>query len=85
MLGLAKHALDDTNCFSDRDHLIFKLHFFDDMSAAQIALCRGIGLSKPGIERVLRRVKDRIRTLAEAGPSAVATQRLALIPVPSRL
>jgi len=74
VLGLANRALDVADCFSERNRLIFKLHFFDDLSAAQIVQCRGIGLSKGGVERVLSRVKERIKELANARPLKVAVR-----------
>jgi len=51
---------------SARDRLIFELYFAQDLSTAQIAQCRGIGLSKAGVEKALNRVKDRVRTAAAA-------------------
>jgi RNA polymerase sigma factor (sigma-70 family) len=81
LLGLAQHALDDDNHFSKRDRLIFNLYFFNDMSAAQIAQCRSIGLTKAGVERVLSRVKNRTRTMAGAGPSEVGTKQLTPFPL----
>jgi RNA polymerase sigma factor (sigma-70 family) len=49
-----------------RDLLIFQLYFAHDLSIAQIAECKGIGLSRTGVEKALNRLKDRVR-------SAVAT------------
>lgn len=48
---------------SDRDWLVFKLHYYDDMPASQIAQCKGIALSKAGVEKVLNRLTERVRTL----------------------
>lgn len=48
---------------SGRDWLVFKLHYYDDMPASQIAQCKGIDLSKAGVEKVLNRLKERVRTL----------------------
>jgi RNA polymerase sigma factor (sigma-70 family) len=54
----------------DRDRLIFQLYFKDDLSAAQIAACEGVGLSKTGIEKTLNRLRDRVRTAVGAEPTA---------------
>jgi RNA polymerase sigma factor (sigma-70 family) len=48
-----------------RDLLIFQLYFYDDLSATQIARCRGVELSKAGVEKVLSRLKERVRATAE--------------------
>ena len=85
VLELSGHALTDADGFSDRDRLIFGLHFIDDLSAAQIAQCRGIGLTKPGVEKVLWRIKKRIRNLAEARPWALSMQRIVPLPVSPKL
>jgi len=47
-----------------RDQLIFQLYFFDGLSTAQIAACKGIGLSKAGVEKALNRLKERVRSAA---------------------
>ena len=52
-----------------RDRLIFQLYFFHDLSAGQIARCEGINLSKAGVEKVLNKLKDRIRSNAAVGSS----------------
>ncbi len=49
---------------SARDLVIFKLYFAHDLSVAQIAGCRGLKLSKTGVEKVLNRLKNRIRSAA---------------------
>jgi RNA polymerase sigma factor (sigma-70 family) len=53
----------------DRDQLIFQLYYTDGLSAAQIAACRGINLSKTGIEKMLNRLEDRVRSAASAHSS----------------
>lgn len=50
----------------DRDQLIFQLYYTDGLSAAQIAACKGINLSKTGIEKMLNRLEDRVRSAASA-------------------
>ena len=57
-----------------RDKLIFQLYFFHDLSLGEIARCRGINLSKAGVDRVLNRLKERIKILATA-PKAEVVQR----------
>ena len=51
-----------------RDRLIFQLHFLHNLSADQIRQCKGINLSKAGVEKVLNRLKERIRAATSAGP-----------------
>ncbi len=59
---------------STRDRLVFKLHFFDGLSYSQIAQCGGINLSKAGVEKLLKRLVDRVQTLATSGKSGEALQ-----------
>lgn len=54
---------------SGRDQLIFDLHFFDGLSCSQIAQCRGIKLSKAGVEKLLKRLVGRVQDLASPGKS----------------
>jgi RNA polymerase sigma factor (sigma-70 family) len=56
--------------YSARDRLIFQLYFRHDLSAEQITRCKGINLSKAGVEKVLNRLKERIRAAASARPGA---------------
>lgn len=49
--------------FSSRNMLIFRLYFDHDLSANQIAQCRGVNLSKAGVEKVINRLKERIRSV----------------------
>jgi RNA polymerase sigma factor (sigma-70 family) len=44
-----------------RDQLVFKLRFLDGLSCGQIAQCQGINLSKPSVEKVLRRLIDGVQ------------------------
>jgi len=50
--------------FCERDHLIFRLYFYDGLSAAQISKCKGIDLTRTGVERALDRLKERVRSAA---------------------
>jgi RNA polymerase sigma factor (sigma-70 family) len=52
---------------SERDQLVFRLHFFDGLSYSQISQCKGINLSKAGVEKLLKRLVDRVQILASAG------------------
>lgn len=54
---------------SSRDLVIFRLHFEDGVSAHQIAQCKGVNLSKAGVEKVINRLKDRIRSAVSANAS----------------
>jgi RNA polymerase sigma factor (sigma-70 family) len=51
-----------------RDKLIFQLYFYEGLSAAQIASCNGIGLSKTGIEKIINRLKEKVRRAASVHP-----------------
>jgi RNA polymerase sigma factor (sigma-70 family) len=59
---------------SSRDRLVFKLHFFDGLSYSQIARCKGINLSKAGVEKLLKRLVGRVQTLASSGKSEETVQ-----------
>jgi RNA polymerase sigma factor (sigma-70 family) len=59
---------------SSRDRLVFKLHFFDGLSYSQIARCKGINLSKAGVEKLLKRLVGRVQTLASSGKSEETLQ-----------
>jgi RNA polymerase sigma factor (sigma-70 family) len=56
---------------STRDRLIFDLYYSHDLSAAQISECRGIGLTRRGVDEVLVRLTSRVRRAA-AGPEPAA-------------
>jgi RNA polymerase sigma factor (sigma-70 family) len=53
-----------------RDRLIFQLYFLHNLSAEQITQCKGISLSKAGVEKVLKRLKERIRAATSTSPSS---------------
>lgn len=57
-----------------RDKLIFQLYFCHDLTMDEIARCRGINLSKAGVDRVLNRLKERIKALANANRSEVVSR-----------
>ncbi|MBN2320093.1 MAG: sigma-70 family RNA polymerase sigma factor [Acidobacteria bacterium] len=44
---------------SERDRLVFELHFFEDLSFGQISRCESINLSKAGVEKILKRLVSR--------------------------
>jgi RNA polymerase sigma factor (sigma-70 family) len=52
-----------------RDRLVFELHFFHGLSFQQIAQCSGVNLSKGGVEKLLKRLVERVQALAESGRS----------------
>ncbi len=59
---------------SNRDRLVFKLHFFDGLSYSQISRCSGINLSKAGVEKLLKRLVGQVQTLASSGKSEETRQ-----------
>jgi RNA polymerase sigma factor (sigma-70 family) len=59
---------------SQRDQLIFQLHFFDGLSHSQIARCEGINLSKAGVEKALKRLVERVQFLASSRRSEETLQ-----------
>ncbi len=75
IMDLCKRSLEALEGrFSARDKLIFKLYFFHDLSLSQIAQCRGIDLSKAGVERVIDRLVERLRTAASIDISEATMQ-----------
>lgn len=52
-----------------RDLLIFELYFFHDLSVSQVSQCQGIDLTKAGVQKVLDRLKDHVRSAADKGLS----------------
>ncbi len=40
------------------------MHYLDGLSHSQIAKCAGINLTKAGVEKLLKRLTDRIQVLA---------------------
>jgi RNA polymerase sigma factor (sigma-70 family) len=59
---------------SSRDQLVFSLHFLHGLSFSQISKCRGINLSKAGIEKLLNRVISRVQILARQPKSSETVQ-----------
>jgi RNA polymerase sigma factor (sigma-70 family) len=51
---------------SQRDQLVFQLHFSDGLSQSQIAQCEGVNLTKAGVEKVLKRLVERVQHLASS-------------------
>jgi hypothetical protein len=64
---IKNHSGQDT----ERDQMIFLRYFRDGMSTAQIAEEPAIGLSKQGVEKVLNRLKDRVRSVAASNSGEV--------------
>lgn len=52
-----------------RDQLVVELYFSHGLSLQQIAQCKGINLTKGGVEKLLNRLLMRVRSLASAGRS----------------
>jgi RNA polymerase sigma factor (sigma-70 family) len=59
---------------SHRDQLVFQLHFFDGLSSSQIARCKGVNLTKAGVEKLLNRLVERVQFLASSGRSEETLQ-----------
>jgi predicted DNA-binding protein YlxM (UPF0122 family) len=49
--------------------LIFQLYFDKDLSVEQISHCQGVNLSKAGVEKVINRLKERIRNVVSPDAS----------------
>jgi RNA polymerase sigma factor (sigma-70 family) len=64
VLRLSERALRSISSVDSyaRDWLIFQLYYYDDLSTFQIAQCKGVDLSKAGVEKVLNRMKERVRS-----------------------
>ncbi len=75
LVGLSRrtiHSLSGES--SGRDWLIFQLYYYDGLSTQQIAQCKTIDLSKAGVEKVLHRLKERVRSLVSMDRSEAAIQ-----------
>jgi RNA polymerase sigma factor (sigma-70 family) len=53
--------IDNPSRTPARDRLVFELHFLEGLSCAQIAQCQGINLTKPSIEKILKRLIDQVQ------------------------
>jgi DNA-directed RNA polymerase specialized sigma24 family protein len=70
LLSLTRQAVKSRSAeASTRDRLVFELHFFNGLSFDQISQCMGINLSKGGVEKVVKRLIERVQVLASAGKS----------------
>jgi RNA polymerase sigma factor (sigma-70 family) len=75
LMSFARHAAQShSGNVSQRDQLVFQLHFFDGLSHSQIAQCKGVNLSKTGVEKLLNRLVDRVQFLASSRRSAETIQ-----------
>lgn len=54
-----------------RDRLIFRLYFDHDLTPFQISRCQGVNLTKTGVEKVIHRIRDHIRSVVAPAPSEV--------------
>jgi RNA polymerase sigma factor (sigma-70 family) len=52
-----------------RNLLIFRLYFDHDLTLRQIASCRGINMSTAGVEKVINRLKERVRSVVSPDAS----------------
>ncbi len=70
VVGLSRRAIQLLSGVSaERNWLIFQLYYYYNLSAGQISQCKGIDLSKAGVEKVLNQVKERVRTIISTDPS----------------
>jgi RNA polymerase sigma factor (sigma-70 family) len=68
LISLTRRTIEShSGHVSNRDKLVFKLHFFEGLSCGQIAQCKGINLSKGGVEKLLKRLVGRVQTIASSG------------------
>jgi len=75
LLSLINNAIEShSGNTSNRDRLVFELYFLDGLSYSQIARCRGINLSKAGVEKLLKRLMGRVQTLVSSGKSGERLQ-----------
>jgi RNA polymerase sigma factor (sigma-70 family) len=56
---------------ASRDRLIFRLYFDHDLTPFQISKCQGVNLTKTGVEKVIHRIRDHIRSVVAPAPSEV--------------
>jgi RNA polymerase sigma factor (sigma-70 family) len=54
---------------ANRDRLMFRLYFYEGLTHEQISACKGIELTKAGVEKALNRVVDKMRSAAGANPA----------------
>ena len=75
LMSFARHtAQSHSGNVSQRDQLVFRLHFFDGLSHSQIARCKGVNLTKAGVEKLLNRLIERVQFLASSRRSAEMVQ-----------
>jgi RNA polymerase sigma factor (sigma-70 family) len=58
-----------------RDRVIFRLYFIEDLSFKQIAQIKGIGLSTPGVKKVMAGLKREIIELGKLHPNCGSGRR----------
>jgi len=61
---LSLQTIETNSSEPDRDKLIFQLYYYDGLSTGQIAACKGVGLSRTGVEKILNQLKDSVRSAA---------------------
>jgi RNA polymerase sigma factor (sigma-70 family) len=68
LLGMAHQFINsNSGKVSARDRLVFELHFLEGLSLQQISRCKGVNLTKGGVEKLIRRIVDRVQNMASAG------------------
>jgi RNA polymerase sigma factor (sigma-70 family) len=75
LVSITKNAIaSHSGQASNRDQLVFDLHFLQGLSFSQISQCKGINLSKAGVEKLLNRLVSRVQILAKTGKSSETAQ-----------
>ena len=65
LMSFARHTTrSHSGNVSHRDQLVFQLHYFEGLSHNQIAQCEGVNLTKAGVEKLLKRLVERVQFLA---------------------
>lgn len=67
LLAMAHRFIDsNSGKVTGRDRLVFELHFLEGLSLQQISQCKGVNLTKGGVEKLIKRLVDRVQHLASA-------------------
>jgi len=74
LVSLTETIMQSPGHVPNRDRLVFELHFLDGLSLGQIAQCKGVNLSKAGVEKLIKRIIGRVRTVASSGLSEETLQ-----------
>jgi RNA polymerase sigma factor (sigma-70 family) len=64
LVSLTQSTIESHSEGAERDRLVFDLHFLQGLSFGQISQCKGVNLSKAGVEKLLKRMIARVQLLA---------------------